>query len=321
MVRRVAYLTAVTGIALAVAGCLGVPSFERRASWRDAEERACMRSRAVEASMWIEPVNKINGKGACGVEKPLKVKALGDGTISIGPDATIGCPMTVALERWMQESVQPAAVAWFGVPVTEIKQVSAYYCRTRNSAHGAPLSEHAFGNALDIAGFVLLDGRTVTVLKDWKGGDENERGFLREVYAQSCNYFKTTLGPGVKYHADHFHLDLAHHDEAGTRRYCRPQMEIPPLRPGVGGMVIAQQPPTDLVSPTAALHSPVPVAAPSAYPDAAYPDAAYPDAAYPQPAQAPSAYPSMEESVGAMPDNTYWPRRLPPADIPMSYAQ
>ena len=314
MVRRVVYLTAVTGIALTVAGCLGVPSFERRANWRDAEERACMRSRAVEASMWIEPVNKINGKGACGVEKPLKVKALSDGTISIGPDATIGCPMTVAMERWVQESVQPAAVAWFGVPVTEIKQISAYYCRTRNSQHGAKLSEHAFGNALDVAGFVLLDGRTVTVLKGWKGSDD-ERGFLREVYAQSCSYFKTTLGPGVKYHGDHFHLDLARHNEDGTSRYCRPLLDTPPLRPPVGGMVIAQHPPTDLVSPAVSLASPAPMDI-----QPAYPDAAYPDAAYPEPAEA-SAYPPMEESVGPMPDDTYWPRRLPPADVPMSYAQ
>ncbi len=30
------------------------------------------------------------------------------------------------------------------------------------------------------------------------------------------------LGPGVKYHGDHFHLDLAHHNAAGTSRYCRP---------------------------------------------------------------------------------------------------
>lgn len=310
MARRVVYLTAVTGVALTVAGCLGVPSFERRASWRDAEERACMRSRAVEASLWIEPVSKINGKGACGVAKPLKVKALGDGTISIGPDATIGCPMTVALERWMQESVQPAAIAWFGVPVTEIKQVSAYYCRTRNSQHGAPLSEHAFGNALDVAGFTLLDGRTFTVLKDWKGGDHNTRGFLREVYAQGCNYFKTTLGPGVKYHADHFHFDLARHNEKGTSRYCRPKMEIPPMRGPVGGMVIAQQPQQpDFVQP-AALAPPM-VMQPAAG------EAGYPDAAYPTP----SAYPTMEESVGAMPPDTYWPRRLPPADVPMSYAE
>jgi len=241
MVRRVAYLTAIVGLGLTVAGCLGYPSFERRADWRDAEERACMRQREVATSAWIEKVKKVNGKGACGVAKPLKVKALADGTITIGPIATIGCPMTVALEEWVQDAVQPAALAWFGRPVSEIKQVSAYYCRTKNSKRGASLSEHAFGNALDISAFVLVDGREITVLKGWKGS-RDERGFLREVYAHGCNHFKTSLGPGAKYHADHFHFDLARHNAEGTSRYCNPKGESnPPVRPPFGGYVIASQ--------------------------------------------------------------------------------
>jgi hypothetical protein len=294
MVRRVAYLAAIIGTGLTVAGCLGVPSFERRADWREREERACMRSRELTATGAIERVSKINGRGACGVEQPLKVKALADGTVSIGPIATIGCPMTVALEGWMQEAVQPAALAWFGMPVAEIKQISAYYCRTRNNAHGAKLSEHAFGNALDISAFVLIDGRTVTVLKGWKGKQE-ERGFLREVFAHGCRHFKTALGPGVRYHADHFHFDLAHHNAEGTSTYCRPKPDRePPMRaPFGGGMVIAREPPVDLVP--AAL------------------------APFPTPPEAPLEYPDLDESVGPLPEDVYWPRRLPRAEIPMSY--
>jgi hypothetical protein len=294
MVRRVAYLAAIIGIGLTVAGCLGVPSFERRADWREREERACMRNRELTATGAIERVSKINGRGACGVEQPLKVRALADGSVSIGPDATIGCPMTVALEGWMQQAVQPAALAWFGMPVAEIKQISAYYCRTRNNAHGARLSEHAFGNALDVSAFVLIDGRTVTVLKGWKG-KEDERGFLREVFAHGCQHFKTALGPGVKYHGDHFHFDLAHHNDEGTSRYCRPKPDRePPVRaPFGGGMVIAHEPPVDLVP--AAL------------------------AAFPPPPATPLEYPEVDESVGPLPEDKYWPRRLPPAEIPMSY--
>jgi hypothetical protein len=294
MVRRVAYLAAIIGVGLTVAGCLGVPSFERRADWREREERACMRSRDIAATGAIERVSKINGRGACGVEQPLKVRALADGTVSIGPIATIGCPMTVALEGWMQEAVQPAALAWFGMPVAEIKQISAYYCRTRNNAHGAKLSEHAFGNALDISAFVLIDGRTITVLKGWKG-KEDERGFLREAFAHGCQHFKTALGPGVKYHGDHFHFDLAHHNDEGTSRYCRPKPDRePPVRaPFGGGMVIAHEPPVDLM-----------------------PAALQP---FPPPPDAPLEYPDVDESVGPLPEDKYWPRRLPPAEIPMSY--
>ena len=40
---------------------------------------------------------------------------------------------------------------WFRQPVVEIKQISAYSCRGMNGQPEAHISEHAFGNALDIA--------------------------------------------------------------------------------------------------------------------------------------------------------------------------
>ena len=79
-------------------------------------------------------------------------------------------------------SVQPAAQRWFGVRVVEIKQISAYSCRGMNGNPGAHISEHAFGNALDIAAFTLADGRRVTVKGGWRGMPE-EQGFLRDVQA------------------------------------------------------------------------------------------------------------------------------------------
>ena len=140
--------------------------------------------------------------------------------------------MTEALETWMRNSVQPAALAWFGVPVVEIKQISAYSCRTRNNQRGAEISEHAFGNALDVAGFKLADGREIIVKTDWRGGSPEAKGFLLEVFATACRTFKTVLGPGSNaYHYDHIHLDLAHHNDAGTSRYCKPTPAVvPPAR-------------------------------------------------------------------------------------------
>src|SRR6476619_2245515 len=111
------------------------------------------------------------------------------------------------------------------MPVVEIRQISDYSCRTRNNVHGAKLSEHAFGNAVDVAAFKLLDGRVVTVKTGWRG-QPDEQSFLREVAATACARFKTFLGPGAPYHGDHFHLDLAHHDKAGTSRYCRPTPQV-----------------------------------------------------------------------------------------------
>ena len=242
MVRRVAYLTAMVGLGLVLAGCalnfFGGP--ERRAAWRDQEERVCTKSRVVAASAFVQPVRQINDRGACGIARPLKVSAMASGRVRIGPTATLNCPMTAAVEAWMDQSVQPAATAWFGVPVVEIRQISDYACRSKNNQRGESLSEHAYGNALDVAGFTLANGRAVTVKGDWNG-DVYARSFLREVFAAACQRFKTVLGPGVQYHGDHFHLDLAHHGGDGMSHYCRPTPDgLPPLRPPTGGDLIAR---------------------------------------------------------------------------------
>jgi hypothetical protein len=245
MVRRVAYLAASALMALSVGGCalnfLGMG--EPRESWRDAVERACLRQRVVVETAFIQRVKEIDGRGACGIDRPLKISAFSDGRVSIGPTATLGCPMTAALETWIQTSVQPAAIAWFGMPVVEISQMGTYSCRTRNNVHGARLSEHAFGNALDIGGFKLASGRVVKVKGEYLRGSQEAQGFLREVFAGACAQFKTVLGPGAAYHGDHFHLDLAHHNAAGTSRYCKPTPSVPvPSRPPYRGDVIASTP-------------------------------------------------------------------------------
>ncbi len=244
MPRRVAYLAVSAGVVLTLAGCaFSFFGAERRAEWRNPEERACMASGAVQVSAWIAPSSAVNDRGACGIIKPLKVSAAGQGTVAITPTATLNCPMTNFVERWLFESVQPAAIAWFGAPVASIKQISSYSCRPRNNERGESLSEHAFGNALDVAAFTFVDGRTITVKRDWDGADPNARGFLREVFAAGCARFKTALGPGVKYHDDHFHFDLAHHNAGGTSRYCRPRLDVAPQRPmGSGPWLMSQAP-------------------------------------------------------------------------------
>lgn len=242
MVRRVAYLTVVSLLGALLGGCaLNLFDFDKRAAWREVEERACQARRPP--STFVAQIRPIDGKGACGIDYPLKVSALESGTIGIGPTATIGCPMTEALDTWMRDSVQPAALAWFGQPVIEIRQISAYSCRTRNNRRGAELSEHAFGNALDVAGFKLADGRTIVIKSHWKGGSAEEKSFLREVFAGACQTFKTVLGPGSDmFHYDHIHVDLAHHNRAGTSRYCKPTPTAVPQREPYDGARMAAIP-------------------------------------------------------------------------------
>ncbi len=88
---------------------------------------------------------------------PAQAPVAAVGPVAVKPAATLACPIVSALDRWLSDSVQPAAQRWFGGRVVEIKQISAYSCRGMNGNPGAHISEHAFGNALDIAAFTLAD--------------------------------------------------------------------------------------------------------------------------------------------------------------------
>ena len=140
--------------------------------------------------------------------------------VAVSPAATLACPMVSELDRWIANAVQPAAMRWFGVPVAEIKQISAYSCRGMNGNPRARISEHAFGNALDISMFTLSDGRKITVKNGWNGLPE-EQGFLRDVQGAACEQFTTVLAPGSNvYHYDHIHVDLM--QRRNGYRACNP---------------------------------------------------------------------------------------------------
>jgi hypothetical protein len=142
------------------------------------------------------------------------------GPVAVKPVATLACPIVSVLDRWLADAVQPAAQRWFGARVVEIKQISAYSCRGMNGDSRAHISEHAFGNALDIAGFTLADGRHISVRDGWKGMPE-EQGFLRDVQAAACQQFSTVLAPGSNvHHYDHIHVDLMR--RASRRVICEP---------------------------------------------------------------------------------------------------
>jgi hypothetical protein len=142
------------------------------------------------------------------------------GPVEVKPVATLACPLVSALDQWITAAVQPAAMRWFRQPVVEIKQISAYSCRGMNGNSNAHISEHAFGNALDIAEFVLADGHKVTVQYGWRGSPE-EQAFLHDVQLAACNEFTTVLAPGANiYHYNHIHVDLMR--RSSGRRVCQP---------------------------------------------------------------------------------------------------
>ena len=164
-----------------------------------------------------EPVGTIDEGNGCEVPDPWRVYSLSN--VNFSQPATLTCGMVSPLDDWMQRVVQPAAQRSFGESVIAVTVASSYSCRPRNNQRGAKMSEHGFGNAIDIGGFTLESGRTVTVLAGWSGSREDQR-FLRQVREDACEDFMTVLGPGSDaHHRDHIHLDLQ--NRRSGSRLCR----------------------------------------------------------------------------------------------------
>ncbi len=228
----------VLGLALILLSGCGFLQRAERPAWRAQAEKVCLSEGRIKPSAYVREISAIDGPGICGLEHPLRVSALKGGAIALDKELTVDCPMAAALEDWLDQAVQPAAMARFGVGVTELDVFGAYSCRSVDNMAGEKLSEHAFGNAVDVSGFGLRDGRKIVIVRDWKQTGTQESAFLHEAHAGACGYFTTALGPGADvFHYNHFHLDLAMHGRTNTgpRRVCRPapapNLLAPPGKP------------------------------------------------------------------------------------------
>ncbi len=232
MARRVWPFPAVALLALIQAGCSRYD--EQRPAWRDQAEEACLAEHRVEATPYLQPARAIEGPGICGLNHPFKVYALAGGTVKLNSASILDCSMIPALDGWIRDTVQPDAQARFGEPVAQINTMGTYACRGINNESSTKLSEHAFGNAMDVGAFVLASGREVNVMRGWKSADPQESAFLHDAHAGACPVFTTVLGPGANvFHYNHIHVDLAMHGgtSRGPRRYCKPVPTEQPSAP------------------------------------------------------------------------------------------
>ncbi|QUL38849.1 extensin family protein [Erythrobacter sp. JK5] len=117
------------------------------------------------------------------------------------------CPVAAALEMWRVKVVEPAARDIFGSELARIEHLGVYNCRRMRGNNAGAWSQHATGNAIDIAAFSLADGRRISVIEGWDGSVSEAR-FLRTVRDGACGVFATTLSPDYNAaHTDHFHFD------------------------------------------------------------------------------------------------------------------
>ena len=142
---------------------------------------------------------------ACPLRNILRVQGA---DVVLSSSFLASCPLAVAFALFERHSLQPAAQAIFGQRVSRVEHLGSFACRNVYNRAEGRLSQHASANALDIAGFRLADGRSISVLKDWPGTGERAR-FLRQVRDGACNDFNVVLSPDYNAaHRNHFHLDM-----------------------------------------------------------------------------------------------------------------
>ncbi|MCM5679727.1 extensin family protein [Schlegelella sp. S2-27] len=177
---------------------------------RDAPQ--CRAVLATARLLYAPLTDRDTGPG-CGFVNAVRVSRT---TAQVGQAFALSCHAAVSLAMWEHHVMQPAARRRFGEAVARIEHYGSYACRNVGSREGARRSRHATADALDIAGFVLDDGRRISVLRHWPRDNTEEAAFLRDVHRGACRFFDGVLGPEYNAaHRDHLHFDR------GRFRICR----------------------------------------------------------------------------------------------------
>lgn len=164
-----------------------------------------------------------SGDAGCGVEAPVRLTAImyKEASVSFKNPVTVSCEFARVLTKWLQIDALPAAEQHFKAGVGVIGTGPGYQCRRRNNLPDGKLSEHALGKAVDISGFKMRDGSSVSVETDW--GQETAQGlYLKAIHKSACERFTTVLSPeGDEFHKSHMHLDIGCHGKTCTYLICQ----------------------------------------------------------------------------------------------------
>ena len=180
---------------------------------KDDTESCFQNLRAIGAKFTVAAATVNYGK--CYVENPVNLRSVTvkQNTISLPEAPLLNCKFALQFSKWLSESGAPILAAQMNSPVEKISTGPGFECRGRNGDGTAKISEHGYGNAVDMATFRLHNGQTLNV------GDS---ALLPGVRASGCGYFTTVLGPGANAaHSAHLHFDMGVHGKSGNYRICQ----------------------------------------------------------------------------------------------------
>jgi hypothetical protein len=150
-------------------------------------------------------------QNGCGIPHGVIVTKGPTGITYSGP-LMIDCSLALTLPS-VEKVIQEEAARHLGQPITRITTLGTYSCRSVRGWKDR-ISQHALGDAMDMAAFTPKKGQAASVMRDYQVGvDEptTPRGkFLRAIYGRLWSEGGVTRVLGPEWdaaHRDHFHLD------------------------------------------------------------------------------------------------------------------
>lgn len=156
----------------------------------------------------------------CGAPQAVKYLGSSEG-IAFSPRPIVTCQLALGLRRF-EALAQRLALQHFGMRIKSIKQGGTYNCRSM--ARFKLVSEHSYGNAIDLYEFTLQNGKKISVLTHFGSprtdASSKEGRFLRELARAAFDeqIFSVVVTRFFdELHRDHIHVDMAHYRTDGTR--------------------------------------------------------------------------------------------------------
>lgn len=178
------------------------------------ETQACFADLARDR-LHFSPLPDRDYGGGCQVVGAVQLIDIG---VPVTNLKAMRCGLARAFSGWVRGAVAPATRQMLGSDLVRVESMGTYACRAvvGTAAGAGRLSGHATANAVDVSGFVLQDGRRITITTGWQSPDPQVREFLRTIRASACRRFGTVLSPDYNAaHYNHLHLE---DDHAG---FCR----------------------------------------------------------------------------------------------------
>ncbi len=186
----------------------------------DADYGECVSDLASKKAVFEQP--RAVSEAGCQISGAIKLATVATsfGDVVISGKPAMLCSFGRQFSAWVREVAAPLTLAYAGQKLAEIEAGQSFACRARYDKPGSVPSEHAKGDAIDIASFVLANKRRINV-KQQASDNPGERDLLHALRMTACGYFTTVLGPGSDpAHESHFHFDTGLHGATPNYRIC-----------------------------------------------------------------------------------------------------